>query len=434
MDVVLLARLQFAFTVFFHYIFVPLTLGLSLLIAIMQTKYVNSGDETYKRMVKFWGKLFLINFTVGVIGGITLEFQFGTNWSRYSAFAGDIFGPLLAIETSAFFLESTFIAVWAFGWDRVSKGVHLASIWAVVFGGNLSALWIILANGWMQHPVGYTIVDGRARLESFTAVLTNSYAWGQYLHTLTSAWILSGFFVLGISAWHLARKNETDFFTRTVRIAAPFTLIMALAVPLLGHTQGQAMSSMQPGKLAAMESHWQTEKNAPIYLLAWPNAAETGNAVQSLPVPGALSFLAYSNFSAEVTGLNDIPPKDRPPVLLTFLSFRLMAGLGVLFILLAFATWLNREKLGESGLAAILPYTIPLPYFAVMAGWTLTEVGRQPWIVYGLMRTGDAASPVPASSVALSLLAFLIVYACLGVVAVYLLRKTACAGPAAAKK
>jgi cytochrome d ubiquinol oxidase subunit I len=434
MDVVLLARLQFAFTVFFHFIFVPLTLGLSLLIAVMQTLYVRSGDETYKRMVKFWGKLFLINFTLGVVSGITLEFQFGTNWSRYSAFAGDIFGPLLAIETSAFFLESTFIAVWAFGWERVSKRIHLASIWAVVFGGNLSALWIILANGWMQHPVGYTIVDGRARLESFTAVLANPYAWGQYLHTIAAAWVLSGFFVIGVSAWHLARKHETAFFTRSVRLAAPFTLVMALAVPLLGHVQGQIMASFQPAKLAAMESHWQTEQGAPVYLLVWPNAAGTGNAVQALPVPGALSFMAYNNFSAEVKGLNDFAREDRPPVLLTFLSFRFMAGLGALFILLAFAAWRYREKLGDMPLLAkILTCSIPLPYLAIMAGWTLAEVGRQPWIVYGLMRTGDAASPVPGSSVALSLLAFLLVYGCLGLAAVWLLGKNACAGPAAQK-
>ena len=434
MDVVLLARLQFAFTVFFHYIFVPLTLGLSLLIAIMQTMYVRSGDETYKRMVKFWGKLFLINFTLGVVSGITLEFQFGTNWSRYSAFAGDIFGPLLAIETSAFFLESTFIAVWAFGWERVSKRMHLAAIWAVVVGGNLSALWIILANGWMQNPVGYTVVDGRAKLESFTAVLTNPYAWGQYLHTIAAAWVLSGFFVLGISAWHLARKNETNFFTRSVRLAAPFTLATALAMALLGHMQGQIMSSFQPAKLAAMESHWQTERGAPIYLLAWPNAAGTGNAIQALPVPGVLSFMAHNSFSAEVKGLNDFAATDRPPVLLTFLSFRLMVGLGVLLILLAFVTWRYREKLEDMPrLAKILTWSIPLPYVAVMAGWTLAEVGRQPWIVYGLMRTGDAVSPVPSSSVTLSLLAFLVVYGFLGLTAIYLFGKNACAGPAALK-
>jgi cytochrome d ubiquinol oxidase subunit I len=303
-----------------------------------------------------------------------------------------------------------------------------------MFGSNLSALWIILANGWMQRPVGYTMTNGRALLEDFTAVLTNSYSWGAYVHTITAAWALSGFFVLGVSAWHLARKSETAFFARSVRIAAPFTLIMTLAVAFFGHAHGQVMGDFQPIKLAAMESHWQTAKDAPIYLLAWPNAEETGNAVQAVPVPGLLSFMATGSSSGEVKGLNEFPAQDRPPVLLTFLSFRVMAGLGVLLILLAFVAWRYREKLGEApGLAKALTYAIPLPYIAIMAGWTLAEVGRQPWIAYGLLRTGDAASPIPGSSVALSLIAFLIVYGCLGAVGIYLFGKNACAGPATQK-
>ncbi|MEG2140283.1 MAG: cytochrome ubiquinol oxidase subunit I, partial [Bilophila sp.] len=213
MDVVMLSRLQFAVAVFFHFIFVPLTLGLAVLLAIMETKYVRTGDEVYKRMAKFWGKLFLINFTLGVVTGITLEFQFGTNWSRYSEYVGDIFGSLLAIEaTAAFFLESTFLAVWAFGWEKVSKKVHLLAIWLVAIASNLSALWIIFANGWMQNPVGYVLRNGRAELADFFAVITNPFAWGQYGHTIFASWMLAGFFVLGISAWHLARKSHMDFF------------------------------------------------------------------------------------------------------------------------------------------------------------------------------------------------------------------------------
>lgn len=201
MDVVMLSRLQFAVTVFFHFIFVPLTLGLVVLLAIMETLYVRTGNEVYKRMVKFWGKLFLINFVLGVVTGITLEFQFGTNWSRYSEYVGDIFGSLLAIEaTAAFFLESTFLAVWAFGWERVSKKVHLTAIWLVAIASNLSALWIILANGWMQNPVGYVIKNGRAELSSFFDVVTNPFAWSQYFHTIFAAWMLGGFFVLGVSS------------------------------------------------------------------------------------------------------------------------------------------------------------------------------------------------------------------------------------------
>ena len=215
MDVVLLSRLQFAVAVFFHFIFVPLTLGLSVLIAFMETLYVRTGDETYKRMAKFWGKLFLINFALGIVTGITLEFQFGTNWSRYSSFVGDIFGSLLAIEASvAFFLESTFLAVWHFGWERVSKKVHLLSIWLVAIASNLSALWIIYANAWMQNPVGYVIRNNRAELESFLEVIANPYAFGMYTHVIFASWVLSGFFVLGVAAWHIVRGSEMAFFKK----------------------------------------------------------------------------------------------------------------------------------------------------------------------------------------------------------------------------
>ena len=431
MDVVLLSRVQFAVAVFFHFIFVPLTLGLSVLIALMQTQYVRSGDETYKRMAKFWGKLFLINFALGVVTGITLEFQFGTNWSRYSTYVGDIFGSLLAIEaTLAFFLESTFVAVWHFGWNRVSRKVHLFSIWAVAVAGNMSALWIILANGWMQNPVGYTLRNGRAELSSFWDVLANPFAWGQLFHTIFAAWMLSGFFVLGISAWHLARRNETDFFSRSFRMGALFALACSLLVAMQGHNHGMTVARIQPSKLAAMESHWITEKNAPMYLLVLPNEAKEENAVAALKIPGLLSLLAHGDAGAEVKGLHDYPPSERPPVFVTFASFRIMAGLGCLFPMLALAAWLWRKKIADKPkFARLLVWAIPLPYVAIMAGWTVAEVGRQPWIVWGLMKTADAVSPVPASSVALSLFAFLVVYGILGVVDIWLLCKYARLGP-----
>ena len=244
MDVVMLSRLQFAVAVFFHFIFVPLTLGLSVILAWMETRYVRTGDEFWKKQAKFWGKLFLINFTLGVVTGITLEFQFGTNWSRYSEYVGDIFGSLLAIEaTVAFFLESTFLAVWHFGWNRVGKKMHLASIYIVAFAGNLSALWIILANGFMQHPLGYTINEtaGRAELANFWEVVTNGYAWGMYAHTVLASWALGGFFVLGVSAWHLLRKSQVDFFRASFKMAAPFTLIFVLLLGLSGDQQGKRL-------------------------------------------------------------------------------------------------------------------------------------------------------------------------------------------------
>ncbi len=433
MDVVLLSRLQFAVAVFFHFIFVPLTLGLVVLLAIMETLYVRTGDEIYKKMTKFWGKLFLINFTLGVVTGITLEFQFGTNWSRYSEYVGDIFGSLLAIEaTAAFFLESTFLAVWAFGWEKVSKKVHLAAIWLVAIASNLSAFWIILANGWMQNPVGYVLRNGRAELDSFIEVITNSFAWGQYAHTILASWMLGGFFILGVSAWHLARKNELDFFKRSIRIAAPFTLVLVLLLGLQGHHHAQVVAEVQPAKLAAMESHWETGTHVPMYLLAWPDQENRENAIEALPIPSMLSILAFNAPSAEVKGLNAFPAEDIPPVLPTFLSFRFMVGCAAIFVILAILAWWYRKDLeNHPRILKALCYVIPLPYLGIMAGWAVAEIGRQPWIVYGLMRTSDAVSPVPTSSVGISLVAFIVIYSFLGILDIYLLRKYALKGPEA---
>ncbi len=433
MDVVMLSRLQFAAAVFFHFIFVPLTLGLSVLLAIMETMYVRTGNETYKRMTKYWGKLFLINFCLGVVTGITLEFQFGTNWSRYSEYVGDIFGPLLAVEaTAAFFLESTFIAVWAFGWEKVSKKMHCACIWIVAIASSLSAVWIILANGWMQNPVGYVIQNGRAELADFFAVLQNPFAWGQFFHNMFACWALGGFFVLGISAWHLARNNEVDFFKKSFAIAAPFALLFTLAVAWQGHNHGQNVAKNQPAKMAAMESHWETTTHAPMYLLTIPNEAEGKNSVEAFGIPNMMSILAFNDPAAEVKGLNDFPREDIPPVLPVFLSFRFMAGLGVAFLLIsALAFWYRKDPQAKPGLLRILPWVIPFPYLAIMAGWAVAEIGRQPWIVYNMMRTSDAVSPVPASSVATSLVAFIVVYTFIGILDIYLLRKYAIKGPKA---
>ena len=431
MDTLMLSRLQFAAATFFHFIFVPLTLGLSVIIALMETKYVRSGDETYKRMAKFWGKLFLINFAIGIVTGITLEFQFGTNWSRYSAYVGDIFGPLLAIEASvAFFLESTMIGVWVFGWDKLSKRTHALVICLVAFAANLSALWIIIANGFMQNPLGYVLRNGRAELNDFVALITNSFAWGQYIHVLSAAFLLSGFFVMAVSAWHLLRKNEVDFFTRSFKYGASFALIFSLLVAGHGHFHGNAVAKIQPAKLAAMESHWHTQKNAPMYLLALPDEANQKNSVEALGVPGLLSLLAFNDPNAEVKGLLDFKPEDRPPVAITFWSFRIMVMIGTLLPLLAlFGLWKANKISQYRGYLRLMIYALPLPYLAIQAGWAVAEVGRQPWIVYGLMRTKDAVSPVAASQVAISLLAFVVVYAFLGAIDIYLLAKYAKKGP-----
>lgn len=431
MDVLMLSRLQFAAATFFHFLFVPLTLGLSVLVAIMESKYVRTGDEEYKRMTKFWGKLFLINFAIGVVTGITLEFQFGTNWARYSRYVGDIFGSLLAVEaTLAFFLESTFIAVWVFGWKKLSPRMHLVSIWLVALASNLSAYWILAANSFMQHPVGYALRNGRAELDDFLAIVTQKWAVLEFIHTVGGAYILAGFVVMGISAWHLLRGREVSLFTKSFRLAAVFALIFAVFSAINGDLSGKEVAQHQPAKLAAMESHWQTQKSAPMYLFLVPDENNARNTVELLPIPGGLSFLAFNSFSAEVKGLADFAPQDRPPVALTFLAFRLMVGLGTLFILLAGLAWLKRNKLADNHwLLKIMVWAIPLPYLALQAGWAVAEVGRQPWIVYGLMRTSEAVSPIAASQVGISLAAFIGIYGLLGLAAFFLLFKYARKGP-----
>ncbi len=431
MDPVFLSRLQFAAATMFHFLFVPLTLGLSVLVAYMETRYARTGDETYMRMTKFWGKMFLINFALGVVTGITLEFQFGTNWSRYSAFVGDIFGSLLAVEaTVAFFLESTLIGVWIFGWKKLSAKAHAAVMWLVAGASNVSALWILIANGWMQHPVGYVMRNGRAELGDFAAVVFNQFAILEFLHTVPAAFILGSFFVMGISAYHLLKKQQVEFFTRSFRIALVLGLVSSIWVAVEGDQHAVHVTKVQPAKLAAMESHWETSKAAPIILFAVPDEKNERNAIEIGKLPGLLSFLGYHDFNAEVKGLKDFPPKDRPPVLLTFLSFRTMVALGTLFPLLTLIGLFLRNQLVQNRwYLMIMVAAIPLPYIAMEAGWVLAEVGRQPWIVYGLMRTADAASPVAGSQVISTLIAFILVYGLLGLMGFFLIAKFALKGP-----
>ncbi|MDR2302327.1 MAG: cytochrome ubiquinol oxidase subunit I, partial [Deltaproteobacteria bacterium] len=395
MDPVILSRLQFALATAVHFLFVPLTIGLSFYTAWMETKYVRSGNEIYKKQAKFWGRIFLINFVLGVVTGIALEFQFGTNWANYSKYVGDIFGSLLAIEaTVAFFLESTFIAVWAFGWERVSKKFHCFSIWLVAFASTISALWILLANGFMQNPVGYTEVDGVARLASFTDVLTNTYGWHMYLHTVSGAFVLASFLIMGVCAWHFFLGRNVDFFHTAFKTASGFALIFTILSALFGHQLGQVTAEHQKSKFAAMESVWETEPNTPMYLLTIPNITEDGNLIQALPVPGALSFLATNSFSSTITGLNDIPEEDRPPVWPVFASFRTMVGLGCLLLAVAILTYIIKGFVPSLGWGLwVYIVMIPVPYLAAELGWIVTEIGRQPWVVFGVMRTADAGSP-----------------------------------------
>jgi len=430
MDVLMLSRLQFAAATMFHFIFVPLTLGLSVLIACMETAYVRTGNEVWQKMAKFWGKIFLVNFALGVVTGITLEFQFGTNWSRYSAFVGDIFGSLLAIEaTAAFFLESTFIGVWHFGWKKLSPKAHAIVAWLVAGASNLSAIWILIANGFMQDPTGYVLRNGRAELNDFIAVITNKWAWLEFFHVIPAAMCVGAFFIMGVSAWHLLRKHEVEFFQKSFNVAAAVALVFSIFTAVEGHMHGNNVAIKQPAKLAAMEAHWETQTNAPMYLLVVPGE-EDGNLIQALPLPGVLSFLAFNDFNAEVKGLNDIPKEDRPPITITFLAFRIMVGIGTLLPALAAFGWIMRKRLDKFPLyLKILPFAIPLPYIAIQAGWVLAEVGRQPWIVYNLMRTSDAVSPISTGEVGFSFVLMCLLYTLLGAAGIWLMIKLAKKGP-----
>jgi cytochrome d ubiquinol oxidase subunit I len=429
MDKLFLSRLQFAVTAAFHFIFVPLTLGLSVLIAFMETKYLFTKDEDYLRMAKFWGKLFIINFILGVVTGITMEFQFGMNWAEYSRYVGDIFGSPLAIEaTLAFFLESTFIGVWIFGWNKLPPWLHALSIWLVAIATNLSALWILIANGWMQKPVGYILNNGRAEMVDFWAVVTNPYGLLKFGHAVMSGWVVAGFFVLGVSAYHLLKKNEVQLFRKAFKIGAVFSLISSLLVVFIGHFHAHEVAQTQPTKIAAMESLWETKEDAPLYILLLPDPSHERNYFEMIKIPGLLSFLAGQK---KVKGLKEFPEEDRPPVTLTFFAFRLMVGLGFLFIGLSVLATLFPKTIENSKiLLMIFIGTIPLPYIAGQLGWIVAEVGRQPWIVYGLLRTSDAISrSVEFSQVITSFVGFTFLYGFLGLIDIYLLYKFSIKGP-----
>jgi cytochrome d ubiquinol oxidase subunit I len=434
MDALALSRLQFAVTSMFHFIFVPLTLGLSILTAYMESRYVGTGDELYLRMTKFWGKLFLINFALGIVTGITMEFQFGMNWAEYSKYVGDIFGAPLAIEaTVAFFLESTFIGIWIFGWDRISKKAHATAIWLVALATNLSALWILLANGWMQHPVGYVIRNNRAEMVDFMAMLTNTYGWLKFGHTLLAGYVVAAFFVMGVSAYHLLRKSNTELYTKSFKIAATFGLLSSILLFGVGDFHASEVAKTQPTKFAAMESVWNTTTSAPYHFLVLPDPSAERNTIEAVTVPKMLSFLAFGQGEAEVKGLKDFPAELRPPVSATFWSFRGMLACGLLFVLLSLIAFIKSRgsSLEEStGFLKIMLYALPLPYIAAQLGWIVAEVGRQPWIVYNVLKTSDAVSKsISTANVLVSLGGFTLVYGFLAVVDIYLLTHYAKKGP-----
>ena len=442
MDPVILARLQFAITTIYHFFFVPLTMGLSIIVALMETIYVRTGREVFKTMTKFWGKLFVINFAMGVVTGIVQEFQFGMNWADFSRFVGDIFGAPLAIEALlAFFLESVFLGVWIFGWKRLSKGLHAAAIWLVAIGSNISALWILIANAFMQQPVGYAIENGRAVMTDFAALVLNPKVWEMFPHTISAGLVTAAFFVMGISAYHLLRKQYTEVFNHSFRIAAILGSIAIVLVALNGHSQTQQLASTQPMKLASAEALWETEDPASLSILTIGDLS-LRNEVFSIRIPNLLSLLSFNQIYGEVKGINDLqveyeqlygPGNYIPPVAIVYWSFRAMIGIGVVLLLLGlYALFLVMGDTIEAHATSMKVFIIAilLPYMANTAGWVLTEIGRVPWIVFGLMKIEEGISPtVPSGMVLTSLILFTMVYAALMVADVYLLRKYAKAGP-----
>lgn len=438
MDVLLLSRLQFAITTVFHYFFVPLTLGLSLAVAIMQTAYYRTGNENYKKMTKFWGKLFLINFAIGVVTGIVQEFQFGMNWSQYSRFMGDIFGVPLAIEALlAFFLESTFLGVWIFGWDRISKKMHLAAIWLVAIGSNLSAIWILAANSFMQEPVGYAIRNGRAEMTDFFALITNSHLWYQYAHVFFGAIATVGFLILSISAFQLVKKEKHEVFIKSFRFGALYAFLGTLLVILAGHSQAQHMIKAQPMKMAAAEALWNTENPASLSLFTISDEANR-KEIFAIKIPGGLSFLAYNKFDGEVKGINQLQKEKEekfgpgdyvPPVTTSYWSFRIMVGAGFLMLLIAAVSLFKAYKQNyefKPLFYKVVFWSMLLPVIANTTGWLLTEIGRQPWTVYGLFKTADSVSPtLTAGEVLFSLIAFTTIYTVLTVIMISLMKKFA---------
>jgi len=448
MDIVILSRLQFALTTIYHWLFVPLTLGMGWFVAFFQTRYYQTKNETWKKMAKFWGKLFLINFAIGVVTGIVQEFQFGMNWSEYSRYVGDIFGAPLAVEAlMAFFLESTFLGIWIFGEGKVSEKVHLASIWLAAIGSNLSALWILLANGFMQAPPANSYVfnaaKGRLELVNFFALIGNPKGWIFFWHTISDGVAMAAFLILAVSAYHIVRKQNLDFFKRSFSIASVVGLVAGVLIFLGGHTMGQYMAEVQPMKLAALEAIWETEKPASFSLLTIGDL--TGKEeVWSIRIPYAMSFLACNNFSCEVKGVNELQadavqkygPGDYVPLMVvTYWTFRIMMAFGfVMIIITAFFVWSNsRGDIANAKWMKWVPWVLVLPYFANASGWILTEMGRQPWIVYGLLKVQDAVSPnLTPVDLLISLIGYTAVYGSLAAAMVYLMKKYAIAGPDAA--
>jgi cytochrome d ubiquinol oxidase subunit I len=450
-DVLEIARWQFGITTVYHFLFVPISIGLSAIVAVFQTIWLRSGNEQYLRLTKFFGKLFLINFAIGVVTGIVQEFQFGMNWSDYSRFVGDIFGAPLAIEgLLAFFLESTFLGLWIFGWDKLPRGLHLASIWLVHVGTLLSAYFILAANSWMQNPVGYKFnaATGRAELTDFAAVLFNKVQMVTFPHTVIACYMTGGAFVAGIAFWLMIRRRTPDpdrsMYRKAVRIGSAVALVAGLGVAVTGDFQGKVMTDVQPMKMAAAEALYNTESNAGFSLFTI-GSLDGSEEVFSIKVPGLLSFLAEGNTDAKVVGINELREQYKqtygqdpgatyysagqytPIIPVTYWSFRIMIGLGLVAAagsaLLLWVTRGGRIPTGRGRAWVWLAVSLPLlPVLANSFGWIFTEMGRQPWVVFGLMTTALGVSPgVSVGEALTSVITLTLVYGVLMVIEVGLM-------------
>jgi cytochrome d ubiquinol oxidase subunit I len=441
-----LARWQFAITTVYHFLFVPITIGLGFLVAGLQTAWYRKNNLKYLRATKFFGKLFLINFAIGVVTGIVQEFQFGMNWSTYSRFVGDIFGAPLAMEgLLAFFLESTFLGLWIFGWDRLPKKVHLATIWLAASGTLLSAYFILAANSWMQHPVAYIInaEKNRAELTNIFEVLFQKTAVVTFLHTIPSAFFAAGAFMAGISAYLILKKKDAEMARPTLKVGLITLIISFVLVGVTGDVIGKVMTEQQPMKMAAAEALYETTDSAPFSLFT-VGTLDGSRPVFQIDVPSVLSFLATGDFNSTVEGVNNLEAKYdaqfgagdyTPNIPLAYWSFRLMIGFGAIaFFLAIFTLWRTRKggQLPEGKWFLRAMVTLPfIPLAATSFGWIFTETARQPWAVFGLIRTEDGVSAVvSAGSVLFTMIVFTLLYGVLAVIEVGLTLKVIKNGPA----
>jgi len=432
-----LARVQFAMTTIYHFLFVPLTIGLSFLTAMLQTSWHRKGRPEDLRLTKFFGTLLVINIAVGVVTGLVQEFQFGMNWSTYSRFVGDVFGAPLAMEgLAAFFLESVFLGLWIFGWNRLPKRVHLATIWAVAVGSALSAAFIMAANSWMQRPVGYELnpTNGRAQLNDIWAVFTNTVFVWAYIHVLLASLITGAAVMLGVSAWHLRRRNSPEVFGRSARLALIVLIPATLFSLMVGSHLGVVETKYQPMKIAAAEANWETCGPCSFSLFQIGGGNNDQTPTKIIQVPHLLSLLATDSWNGTVQGLNQLqaqyeqqygPGNYVPNVFIQYWSMRVMAyGGAIVFLISLIGGWLLfRGRLGETRwFLRIAVWLAPLPFILNTAGWLLTENGRQPWIVQGLQLTRDGVSPtVGTSSIVTSIIVFFALYGILAIVCTILM-------------